>query len=415
MKPEHKAIIERAKLADVPASYIAHELLVHDLVESGLFELKNLHSPYGKLNEGQQQEVIDRLTEAATAAAHNAIAIISSRNVSTIEVTMKEVKFNSKQLTLTSIVDAKDPNRHDLIDSAGRLCLLVMAPDDYAEGLDFIQPDRDQPDLPLHVREMTGSLFDGKATGPDEPDGFEHATGEIEDGLYSQAVAFVLESRRATISAVQRKLKIGYNRAAELMNKMESLGVVSPMDHTGAREVLLNPRGEEKISLADADDQVGSKDPLYAEAAEQLIAYGRLGAAAIAGALSISNDRASQMLNAMVESGAAVAVDGGNVFEIKGGAEVEGNAEDENFGLVDMETKEFGDFSYDDAKQLIVLKAGTKAFKAHWVQSRLAIDSDKVASLLLRLLDDKVVEVEAEGDSALEHSYKVIATLEDVV
>lgn len=406
MKPEHKAIIERAKLADVPASYIAHELLVHDLVESGLFELKNLHSPYGKLNEGQQQEVIDRLTEAAAAAAHNAIAIISSRNVSTIEVTMKEVKFNSKQLTLTSIVDAKDPNRHDLIDSAGRLCLLVMAPDDYAEGLDFIQPDRDQPDLPLHVSELTGSLFDGKATGPDEPDGFEHTTGEVEDGLYSQAVAFVLESRRATISAVQRKLKIGYNRAAELMNQMESFGVVSPMDHTGAREVMLNPRGEEKISLADADDQTGSKDPLYTEAVEQLIAYGRLGAAAIAGALSISNERASLMLNAMVESGAAVAIDGGNVFEIKGG---------DTGGGVDASFKEFGDFSYDDAKQLIVLKAGTKAFKAHWVQSRLAIDSDKVSSLLLRLLDDKVIEVETEGDSALEHSYKVIATLEDVV
>jgi len=61
MKPEHKAIIERAKIADVPPSYIAHELLVHDLVEAGLFELKNLHSPYSKLNEGQQQEVIDRL------------------------------------------------------------------------------------------------------------------------------------------------------------------------------------------------------------------------------------------------------------------------------------------------------------------------------------------------------------------
>ena len=143
MKAEHKAIIERAKRMDMPASVIAHELLVHDLVEAGLFEVKNLHSPWCKLNEGCQQEVIERMTEAAMKAAHTAIEIISSRNVSTIEITMKEVKFNSKQLTLTSIVDAKDPNRHDLIDSAGHLCLLVMAPDDYAEGLDFIQPDRD--------------------------------------------------------------------------------------------------------------------------------------------------------------------------------------------------------------------------------------------------------------------------------
>ena len=171
MKTEHRDIIDRARLAGLPPSYLAHELLVHDLVEAGLFELKNLHSPYGKLNEGQQQEVIDRLTEAAEKAVHNAISIISSRNVSTIEVTMKEVKFNSKQLTLTSIVDAKDPNRHDLIDSAGHICLLVMAPDDYSDGLDFIKPDRDQHDLPLHVSDLTGSLFPAGGTGPDEPDG----------------------------------------------------------------------------------------------------------------------------------------------------------------------------------------------------------------------------------------------------
>lgn len=68
MKTEHKAIIDRAKLLDTPPSVLAHELLVHDLVNAGLFELKNLHSPYSKLNEGQQQEVIDRLSEAATEA-----------------------------------------------------------------------------------------------------------------------------------------------------------------------------------------------------------------------------------------------------------------------------------------------------------------------------------------------------------
>lgn len=340
MKPEHKAIIDRAKGMDVPASYIAHELLVFDLVESGLFELKNLHSPYSKLNEGQQQEVIERLTEAAEKAVHNAIAIISSRNVSTIEVTMKEVKFNSKQLTLTSIVDAKDPNRHDLIDSAGRLCLLVMAPDDYAEGLDFIQPDRDQHEFPLHVSEMTGSLFDGKATGPDEPDGDElpDHDGDGEDPLYQEAVAFVMETRRPSISAIQRKLKIGYNRAARMLEGMEQTGIVTAPDSKGAREVL-RPVLDQPLN----DDDV---------------------------------------------------VDAGQVdaaFE-----------------------KEFGDFTYEDAAQLIVLKAGTKPFKGHWVQSRLAIDGDKAGILLLRLLDNEVIKLETEGATALEHSFKVIATLADV-
>lgn len=342
MKPEHKAIIERAKMADVPPSYIAHELLVHDLVEAGLFELKNLHSPYNKLNEGQQQEVIDRLTEAAEKAVHNAIAIISSRNVSTIEVTMKEVKFNSKQLTLTSIVDAKDPNRHDLIDSAGRLCLLVMAPDDYAEGLDFIQPDRDQHEFPLHVSNLTGSLFGG-STGPDEPDGEQlpDHDGDGEDPLFAEAVSFVITSRRASISSVQRALKIGYNRAARFIEAMEAQGIVTNMDTNGGREVI-------------------APTPEFAE--------------------------------------------------------VEGAAEDQNFGLVDAghpddfhSGKEFGDFSYEDAAQLVVLHA--KTVDVAYLQRRLEIDSDQATTLLLRLVDNAVIELETEGETSLENTYKVIAEL----
>jgi S-DNA-T family DNA segregation ATPase FtsK/SpoIIIE len=61
------------------------------------------------------------------------------------------------------------------------------------------------------------------------------------DALYDEAVAFVTESRRASISAVQRKLKIGYNRAANLVEAMEASGVVSAAGHNGTREVLAPP------------------------------------------------------------------------------------------------------------------------------------------------------------------------------
>ena len=334
MKTEHKAIIDRAKILDTPPSVLAHELLVHDLVNAGLFELKNLHSPYSKLNEGQQQEVIDRLSEAATEAVHNAIAIISSRNVSTIEVTMKEVKFNSKQPTLTSIVDAKDPNRHDLIDSAGRLCLLVMAPDDYAEGLDFIQPDRDQAEFPLHVSELTGSLFGSQSGGTGEQDNEPEFVGD-QDPLYVEAVQFVAKTRRASISAVQRKLKIGYNRAARMLEWMETQGIVTPMDTNGGRDVLA------PFLHRDQDDVVDAE---------------------------LVPDKAF--------------------------------------------SKEFGDFTYEDAAQLIVLKA--TVFDATWLQSRLAIDSDQASTLLLRLVDNDVIQLETEAELSIDNTYKVIATLQDL-
>ena len=59
------------------------------------------------------------------------------------------------------------------------------------------------------------------------------------DALYDEAVAFVIESRKASISAVQRKLRIGYNRAARLIETMEAAGVVSSAGHNGNREVLV--------------------------------------------------------------------------------------------------------------------------------------------------------------------------------
>jgi S-DNA-T family DNA segregation ATPase FtsK/SpoIIIE len=65
---------------------------------------------------------------------------------------------------------------------------------------------------------------------------------ESDEPLYDEAVAFVLESRRASISFVQRKLRIGYNRAARLIEAMEGAGVVSAMNSNGSREVLVPDR-----------------------------------------------------------------------------------------------------------------------------------------------------------------------------
>jgi len=68
--------------------------------------------------------------------------------------------------------------------------------------------------------------------------------GEAADPLYDQAVRIVTESRRASISGVQRRLKIGYNRAARMIEEMEAAGVVGPLQPNGSREVLAPPPPE---------------------------------------------------------------------------------------------------------------------------------------------------------------------------
>jgi S-DNA-T family DNA segregation ATPase FtsK/SpoIIIE len=63
-------------------------------------------------------------------------------------------------------------------------------------------------------------------------------SGDESDPLYDEAVAFVTESRKASVSAVQRQLRVGYNRAARLVDAMEQAGVLSEAGHNGARKVL---------------------------------------------------------------------------------------------------------------------------------------------------------------------------------
>ena len=67
------------------------------------------------------------------------------------------------------------------------------------------------------------------------------AAGESGDELYDQAIGIVVESRKASISYVQRRLKIGYNRAARLVEQMEQDGIVGQLQANGSREVLSPP------------------------------------------------------------------------------------------------------------------------------------------------------------------------------
>ena len=92
---------------------------------------------------------------------------------------------------------------------------------------------------PAYITEITegDSVSDGGGSGS--------MFDDEQDPLYDEAVAFVLETRKASISSVQRRLKIGYNRAARMVEAMEAAGVVSSAGSNGQREVLApSPNGE---------------------------------------------------------------------------------------------------------------------------------------------------------------------------
>ncbi len=94
---------------------------------------------------------------------------------------------------------------------------------------------RGQPDYLEEILDGGGEVpgFPSEASnGEDDPE---------QDALYDEAVQFVTESRRASISAVQRKLRIGYNRSARMIEAMENAGIVTEMQSNGSREVIAPP------------------------------------------------------------------------------------------------------------------------------------------------------------------------------
>lgn len=96
---------------------------------------------------------------------------------------------------------------------------------------------RGAPEYMEEITQIVNDNFDGYTT--EEEQAVEEA-----DPLYDQAVAFVIQTRKASISAVQRRFKIGYNRAARLVEEMERTGVVGPLDG-GFRDILVSAASEE--------------------------------------------------------------------------------------------------------------------------------------------------------------------------
>ncbi|HEX8365660.1 MAG TPA: DNA translocase FtsK 4TM domain-containing protein [Allosphingosinicella sp.] len=91
---------------------------------------------------------------------------------------------------------------------------------------DYVQAVTEEP-------EDGGYMFEGQPVGEDDP----------EAQLYRKAVQTVAESQKASTSYLQRQLRVGYNNAARLIERMEKEGVVSAPDHVGRREVLVDPEG----------------------------------------------------------------------------------------------------------------------------------------------------------------------------
>ncbi|WMY73072.1 DNA translocase FtsK 4TM domain-containing protein [Buttiauxella selenatireducens] len=193
------------------------------------------------------EELIARLAQKARAAGIHLVLATQRPSVDVITGLIKANIPTRVAFTVSSKIDSRT-----ILDQGGAESLLGMG-DMLYSGPNSTLPVRVHGAF-VRDQEVHAVVQDWKArgrpqyiTGITSDNESEGGAGGGLDGdeeldpLFDQAVAFVVEKRKASISGVQRQFRIGYNRAARIVEQMEAQGIVSPQGHNGNREVLAPP------------------------------------------------------------------------------------------------------------------------------------------------------------------------------
>ncbi|MBU1385930.1 MAG: DNA translocase FtsK, partial [Alphaproteobacteria bacterium] len=205
-------------------------------------EMADLMLVAGKDVEG----AVQRLAQMARAAGIHLIMATQRPSVDVITGTIKANFPTRISFQVTSKIDSRtilgEQGGEQLL---GQGDMLYMAGGGRITRLHgpFVT-DQEVDEVCKHLRSQAEPDYLDLIT--DDPDGdgdaaFGDEGGGSGDDLYDRAVAVVTRDRKASTSYIQRRLQIGYNRAASLIEKMEQEGVVSPANHAGKRDVLAGP------------------------------------------------------------------------------------------------------------------------------------------------------------------------------
>ncbi|GLR63116.1 DNA translocase FtsK [Marinospirillum insulare] len=195
------------------------------------------------------EELIARLAQKARAAGIHLILATQRPSVDVITGLIKANIPTRIGFQVSSKIDSRtildQSGAEQLLGNGDLLYMPTGAPQPIRVHGAFVSDDevhrvvenwklRGEPDYEDAI--LNGKV-DAQALAGLEAEGTEGSAEQ--DELYDEAVAFVIESRRASASAIQRRFKVGYNRAAGLIEGMEQAGLVSPLQSNGQRELLL--------------------------------------------------------------------------------------------------------------------------------------------------------------------------------
>jgi S-DNA-T family DNA segregation ATPase FtsK/SpoIIIE len=205
-------------------------------------EMADLMMVAGKDIEG----AVQRLAQMARAAGIHIVTATQRPSVDVITGTIKANFPTRVSFQVTSKIDSRT-----ILGEQGAEQLLGQGDMLYMMGGGRIQrvhgpfvTDQEVEEVVRHLKTQGTPEYLDSITADDEidADNYEQivgASGEESSDLYDKAVAIVLRDRKASTSYIQRRMAIGYNRAASLIERMEKEGLLGPANHAGKREILV--------------------------------------------------------------------------------------------------------------------------------------------------------------------------------
>ena len=227
-----EAVYEKEELSLEPMSYI---VVIID-------EMADLMMVAGKDIEG----TVQRLAQMARAAGIHVVMATQRPSVDVITGTIKANFPTRVSFQVTSKIDSRtilgEQGAEQLLGQGDMLYMMGGGRITRVHG-PFVS-DEEVEDVVSHLKTQGTPDYLEAITVEDEDDGNGvdalAGTGAESNDLYDKAVAIVLRDRKASTSYIQRRLSIGYNRAASIIERMEKEALVGPANHAGKREILVD-------------------------------------------------------------------------------------------------------------------------------------------------------------------------------
>jgi S-DNA-T family DNA segregation ATPase FtsK/SpoIIIE len=192
------------------------------------------------------EATVQRLAQMARAAGIHLITATQRPSVDVITGTIKANFPTRVSFQVTSKIDSRtilgEQGAEQLLGQGDMLYMVgggrimrVHGPFVADEEVEKVVRHLKRQGVPAYLEAVTEEEDDEEGEGTEGGEGY----GETGDDIYDQAVAIVLRDRKASTSYVQRRLGVGYNRAASMVERMENEGLIGPANHAGKREILV--------------------------------------------------------------------------------------------------------------------------------------------------------------------------------